>query len=345
MGIGTSPANGKLEIKTANAIAYTPTSYIDNTSIRLVTGGAAAEDKTTGISMAVGGDAEAYIGVVQNSGGKGDIVFQSHITGGTYSEKMRITSGGRTEITTASNDDTLILNNTGTYAGSISFNQRASNGTLSNAGYVGSIRAFEGNNTADNGVGLFSRTRMSFYINSSTPSLTISSGGQVFMNTPSSIGTGVLSIKLGGTNKLLGIRFRSASSGNFATAYENSSGTIVGKIIMNASSTSYETTSDYRLKENVTTITDALYRVNQLKPRRFNFIIESDKTVDGFLAHEVQDIIPEATSGEKDALNEDGTPDYQGIDQSKIVPLLTAAIQEQQTIIEDLKARIEKLEL
>ena len=92
---------------------------------------------------------------------------------------LTITSGGRTEITTLSNDDTLILNNTGTYAGSISFNQRASNGTLSNAGYAGSIRAFEGNGTASNGIGLFSRTRMSFYIDSSTPALTISTGGAI----------------------------------------------------------------------------------------------------------------------------------------------------------------------
>ena len=119
---------------------------------------------------------------------------------------------------------------------------------------------------------------------------------------------------------------------------------IVGSISTNGSATVYATSSDYRLKENVTPITDALSRVNQLKPSQFNFIADTDKTVDGFIAHEVQEIIPEAISGEKDALNEDGTPKYQGIDQSKIVPLLTAAIQEQQTIIEDLKSRIETLE-
>ena len=125
--------------------------------------------------------------------------------------------------------------------------------------------------------------------------------------------------------------------------YFNSNGA-VGKIQTNGSATLFTTSSDYRLKENVTPITDALSRVNQLKPSRFNFIADADKIVDGFLAHEVQDIIPEAISGEKDAVSEDGTPDYQGIDQSKIVPLLVAAIQEQQTIIEDLKSRIETLE-
>ena len=116
-----------------------------------------------------------------------------------------------------------------------------------------------------------------------------------------------------------------------------------GSINWTTSGTSYGSISDYRLKENVTPITDAISRVNQLKPSRFNFITNSDRTVDGFIAHEVQDIIPEAISGEKDAVREDGTPDYQGIDQSKIVPLLTAAIQEQQAQIELLKQEVELL--
>lgn len=147
-----------------------------------------------------------------------------------------------------------------------------------------------------------------------------------------------------------------------------------GTISVSGTTTAYNTSSDYRLKENVTPITDALSRVNQLKPSRFNFIADADKIVDGFLAHEVQYIVPEAISGEKDAMKDEefeltprvdevideegnviteaveavmetrSVPNYQGIDQSKIVPLLTAAIQEQQTIIEDLKARIETLE-
>jgi hypothetical protein len=91
-------------------------------------------------------------------------------------------------------------------------------------------------------------------------------------------------------------------------------------------------------------MTSALDRVNQLQPKRFNFIADADTTVDGFLAHEVQDIVPEAISGEKDAVDGQGNPEYQGIDQSKLVPLLVKAIQEQQAIIDDLKTRIEALE-
>jgi hypothetical protein len=142
----------------------------------------------------------------------------------------------------------------------------------------------------------------------------------------------------------------------------------VGDIRTNGSSTSYVTSSDYRLKENVEYDWDATTRLKQLRPSRFNFIADADTTVDGFLAHEVQDIVPEAISGVKDemkeeeyevtpaVLDEDGNvvteavmgtrevPEYQGIDQSKLVPLLTKAIQEQQALIESLEARITALE-
>ena len=129
-------------------------------------------------------------------------------------------------------------------------------------------------------------------------------------------------------------------------------GTSVGSIVVTASATAYNTSSDYRLKENVVSMDNASDRVLALNPVRFNFIADPDKTVDGFLAHEAQEIVPEAVTGSKDAmrteeyevspavLDEDGNvvteavmgtrevPDYQGIDQSKLVPLLTKALQE-----------------
>ena len=127
------------------------------------------------------------------------------------------------------------------------------------------------------------------------------------------------------------------SNARFISFYVN--GSLVGRITTNGSTTSYVTTSDYRAKENVVEMTGALDRVSQLKPSRFNFIGDADKTVDGFLAHEVQEIVPEAISGEKDAIDKDGNPDYQGIDQSKLVPLLVAAIQELKAEIELLKSK------
>jgi hypothetical protein len=116
------------------------------------------------------------------------------------------------------------------------------------------------------------------------------------------------------------------------------SGTQYGYINVTTGGTLYSTSSDYRLKENVVPLTNATARLKQLNPLRFSFIPdETKKIVDGFLAHEVQDIVPEAIAGEKDAVDADGNPEYQGIDQSKLVPLLVATIQE-------LEARIAALE-
>ena len=107
--------------------------------------------------------------------------------------------------------------------------------------------------------------------------------------------------------------------------------------------------SDYRLKENIVPMVNAVDRLSKLKVHQFNFIEGSmsyngGATVDGFLAHEVQEVVPEAITGTKDAVDENGNPQYQGIDQSKLVPLLTAALQEALTEIADLKARVAALE-
>ncbi len=121
----------------------------------------------------------------------------------------------------------------------------------------------------------------------------------------------------------------------------------LGEIICNtvANTTSYITVSDYRLKENVTTLTNAITRLNNLRPSRFNFIKDPEKVVfDGFIAHEVQEVVPQAVSGNKDELDEDGSIKSQGIDYGKLVPLLTAALQESIAEIEDLKNRVKELE-
>ncbi len=132
-------------------------------------------------------------------------------------------------------------------------------------------------------------------------------------------------------------------NGGYGIAFHNTSGvSVVGAINTTGSSTSYNTSSDYRLKENVDYTWDATTRLKQLKPARFNFIADDTNTlVDGFIAHEVQTIVPEAVSGTKDAMmdrdtydangNVNGTEsviDPQGIDQSKLVPLLVKTIQE-----------------
>ena len=142
---------------------------------------------------------------------------------------------------------------------------------------------------------------------------------------------------------------RGSSDGNIAQFARSS--TTVGGISVTSSSTSFNTSSDYRLKENVTDVTDGITRVKQLEPKRFNFIADPDKTVDGFLAHEAQAVVPEAVTGTHNEVDDDGNAVMQGIDQSKLVPLLTAALKEAITKIETLetemtsvKARLDALE-
>jgi len=137
---------------------------------------------------------------------------------------------------------------------------------------------------------------------------------------------------------------RGANDTMFKFQDSNNSGTQVGSISMTGSSTAYNTSSDYRLKENVTYDWDATTRLKQLKPARFNFIVDADTTVDGFLAHEAAIVCPESVSGSKDEVDADGNPIMQGIDQSKIVPLLVKTLQEAITKIETLETKVQALE-
>ena len=118
-----------------------------------------------------------------------------------------------------------------------------------------------------------------------------------------------------------------------------------GYIQVNTDSTTYSTSSDYRLKENVVSISDGITRLKQLKPYRFNFKENPNKTLrDGFFAHEASEVVPEAVVGTKDAVDDKGNIDPQGIDQSKLVPLLTAALQEAVAKIEVLETKVAALE-
>ena len=127
----------------------------------------------------------------------------------------------------------------------------------------------------------------------------------------------------------------------FAVRYQS---VAKGGIDVTTTSVVYNTSSDYRLKENIVEIDNAIDRVKQLKPKRFNFIQEPSVVVDGFMAHEAQEIVPESVTGAKDEIDDNGEPVYQGIDHSKLVPLLTAALQEAIGKIETLTSRVEALE-
>ena len=135
-----------------------------------------------------------------------------------------------------------------------------------------------------------------------------------------------------------------AGTGSSNTVIFQRNGTNIGFITATGTATGYVTSSDYRLKENVVYNLNGIERIKLLKPARFNFIVEPNKIVDGFIAHEVSDIVPEAIHGTKDQIDSEGKPVHQGIDQSKIVPLLTGALQEAIAKIEQLEARLTALE-
>jgi hypothetical protein len=252
------------------------------------------------------------------------------------------------------------------------------------------------------GVGVTDGAGRIIFNTAGTERMRITSGGSLLFgttdtdvtNNTSGAGLNIFSdglLGIANTSYCLDLNRTNSTDGEVARFRKQA--TQVGGISVTGSSTSFNTTSDYRLKENVVPMEGALDRVDALKPSRFNFIADTNRTVDGFLAHEVAEVVPEAISGEKDAmetqeyevspavyedvvhpavkevLDDDGNvvtpaqeeytekvlvseavmgtrevPVYQGIDQSKLVPLLTAALQEAHTLIKELTARVEALE-
>jgi hypothetical protein len=227
-----------------------------------------------------------------------------------------------------------------------------------------------------------------FRRNNETESARIDSSGNLLVNTTGTIADyfpAQVQINAANNNGIV-VKVTTAGENSFSSwnsiasgtryhcnFYDGASRTLRGSITSNGSATAYNTSSDYRLKEDDVPMTGATERVKALRP--INFAWKSDGSrVDGFLAHEAAEVVPECVTGTKDAMrdekyevtpaveevrDEDGNvtteavaavmgtrsvPDYQGIDQSKLVPLLTAALQEAITKIEDLTTRLETLE-
>jgi hypothetical protein len=203
-------------------------------------------------------------------------------------------------------------------------------------------------------------TIQSQYGTSTGYSQTSGYGGMNYQNDNGSTGGALIlttNADRGWSNMYLN-KFNWASGKDVRSIQFTVNGGVVGTIGTTSTATAYNTSSDYRLKENVVPMTGSIDRLKALKPSQFNFIVDSDTTVDGFLAHEAQAVVPECVTGTKDAMRDEeyevtaaveevrdeddnvtteaaeavmGTrsvPDMQGIDQSKLVPLLVAALQE-----------------
>ena len=208
--------------------------------------------------------------------------------------------------------------------------------------------------------GSTANTKMTFHVENSSgvnERMSINSGGDVKVNTrmfidgdfDTSSTTFKLKAEFGGSSSEAGISIndKDGATNNPHFVQFRRQNTIIGSISRNGSndSVNYNTSSDYRLKDGIVDKTDGIEKLKQLKPRKFYWKSNTDKTlVDGFLAHEVTDIVPEAISGTKDAVDEDDNIIPQAIDQSKLVPLLTAALQEAITKIETLETKVKTLE-
>jgi len=169
---------------------------------------------------------------------------------------------------------------------------------------------------------------------SPTERMRINSSGSVLIGTTTEGNVGAYFLPSTNQRMVLSCGTDTTSS-NSLVNFRNTNG-IVGAISTNGSATVYGTSSDYRLKEGVTPLTGGLEIINQIRACEFKW--KSDNSIGrGFIAHELQAVVPEAVSGHKDAVDAEGNPEYQGVDASKLVPYLVSAVKE-------LKARVEELE-
>jgi len=282
---------------------------------------------TTGIS---GVDGSASAPALQGTDSNTGINFAS--------DTVNINTGGSTRATIESNGRLGI----GTTSPACDLHVSAANprARFTSTGNTVNYDIFMGSTTATVGT---SSNHDTVFMTNDTERMRINSAGDIMC--------GSTTVEVGRGNTTIGVTLRPEgrvyynSNSSFSSFGRNAdgavlvftrSGTDVGNISVTSSATSYNTGSDYRLKENVVSISDGITRLKTLKPKRFNFIADAETTVDGFIAHEVT-AVPEAITGAKDEVDSDNNPVYQGIDQSKLVPLLTAALQEAVAKIEVLE--------
>ena len=377
VGIGTTSTKGKLCINASGLDAAGD--FDDPNDYAIVIRNSSTTDQGNGIAFTnddaqhVGG---AIIHIDKGSNNLGDLAFFTAATSSTPLERMRIQSDGMIGCgTTGPKAGLHVATENATYGKSAVF---GANGFIDSANYHYTDATIsllgqdaDGNNK---GAGVEFTARNSANSNWSHGSIVMERDGDFSFFTGGSgnyVGVEKMRIKTGG-NVFIGDSVNSSGLVNSRGYIFETSGTMqiivsttadknvleignpngnVGRIQAHANSTSYLTNSDYRLKENVVAISDGITRLKTLKPYRFNFKTDADTIVDGFFAHEVT-AVPEAISGTKDevALEDNevkkikkGDPIYQGIDQSKLVPLLVAALKEAISKIEILETEVAAL--
>ena len=314
IGIGEATPLGQLHVKTADSSASVLAGADEIVAEGSGDSGISILSGTSGTGTIAFGDSDDNdIGMIQYLHAQNSFALTNNA-----GLKLQIDNAGK--IGTGSSDGTLVIQGGASYPGA----------RLSLSGGIASTDPGTFKFLADSGSDTDPAERMRL---TDSGTLRILHGN--FGNTPSSSNKG-FEFRANGSNGGTLDCAITATGNHTIINFDNGNGG-VGTIQMNGSATAYNTSSDYRLKENVNYTWDATSRLKQLKPARFNFKADADTTVDGFIAHEVSSVVPEAISGEKDAVREDGSIQPQGIDQSKLVPLLVKTIQE-------LEARITELE-
>ena len=327
--------------RSANVTGSTTVQNGDSLGQILFTGADGTDVDSTGATITAQVD-----GTPGSNDMPGRLVFSTTADGAaTSTERMRINSSGNVGIGTTSPDGILsIKDTTDTYFYIQNDSTGTGSGDGSRIGFTGASSVLRIQNQENSSIALHTNGSEHMRIDSSGHILF----GRTAVIDAGRAAAGTLSIggSASGTSECL-VQLKHSSntnstSRNYLLVY-NDGGVIVGGITATSTATSFNTSSDYRLKENVTAISDGITRLKTLKPYRFNFIADAETTVDGFIAHEVT-AVPEAITGTKDEVDSDNNPVYQGIDQSKLVPLLTAALQEAIAKIEVLETKVAALE-
>ena len=361
VGIGTSSPSGLLTLAKNNNIAISTTDGSDDGYLAIC--GAGGDGSTRGGHIYLSGNERgADAGSAILSAGNVSGAFVGFRTGADI-ERMRITSAGNVGIGTSSPLSLLQLtgNNATVYDPSVDSGQDDGGVTLTirnnDTSTVGSFSQIDMMVSGDSGraVGRIVTIRtasatsdMAFVTenaNTKAERMRITSGGYVCINSTSANGDGLLSISANVTlNQGITIKSIGSQTGLYYIYFQNSSSGIAGRIEQTSStSVNYTSGSDYRLKENIKPLENSIERLMKLKPCEFIWKEDQIKG-EGFIAHELQEIVPSAVVGKKDEVDKNGNPVYQGIDASKMVHLLVSAIQEQQTLIQELSAKVSALE-